>query len=222
MMVAIEDAGFELRDTIMWLYGSGFPYTGAGGSIAKPYEMNNQVYGEYGNCKEWDSYGDEGSASRYFYTAKASVKDRDEGLDEFLSKFTASAEFRPNHMEKALEGESGNPYGRWQPRKNIHPTVKPTDLMQYLVRLVAPKGAIILDPFMGSGSTGKACMIENVERDSNYHFIGIDLETEYCDIARARIEWGINFLEYQKRALEELVDYDEKGNAIKVVQESLF
>ena len=69
-------------------------------------------------------------------------------------------------------------------RKNIHPTVKPCELMQYLVRLVAPKGATILDPFMGSGSTGKAVMFENRERNADYKFIGIDLEKEYCEIAR--------------------------------------
>ena len=63
-------------------------------------------------------------------------------------------------------------------RKNTHPTVKPTDLMQYLVRLVSPKGATILDPFNGSGSTGKAVMFENKERDANYKYIGIELTDE--------------------------------------------
>ena len=91
---------------------------------------------------------------RYFYCAKASKKDRDEGLD-----------------------------GR-----NIHPTVKPTTLMQYLVKLVAPKGATILDPFMGSGSTGKAVMYENKERDAGYKFIGIEIDKEYYEIAKKRIE----------------------------------
>lgn len=66
--------------------------------------------------------------------------------------------------------------------------VKPTTLMQYLVRLVSPKGATILDPFMGSGSTGKAIMYENKERNANYKFIGIEQNEEYCKIAKARIE----------------------------------
>ena len=57
------------------------------------------------------------SASRFFYTAKASQEERNFGLYDFEEKYTASAEFRPNHMKKALEGEDGNPYGRWQPKK---------------------------------------------------------------------------------------------------------
>jgi site-specific DNA-methyltransferase (adenine-specific) len=135
-----------------------------------------------------------GSAARFFYTAKASKKDRDEGLD-IEPKYTAAAEFRPNHMEKAVQGDSGNPYGRWQPRKNIHPTVKPTELMQYLIRLITPKGGTVLDPFMGSGSTGKAAMIENNERNAEYYFVGIDINPEYIDIAAARIDYGINYKE---------------------------
>jgi len=66
---------------------------------------------------------------------------------------------------------------------NIHPTVKPTDLMAYLIRLVTPKGGIVLDPFMGSGSTGKAAVREGM------NFIGIERETEYMEIAKSRIEY---------------------------------
>ena len=69
---------------------------------------------------------------------------------------------------------------------NNHPTVKPTDLMAYLIRLVTPKGGIVLDPFMGSGSTGKAAVREGM------NFIGIERETEYFEIAEARINWEIN------------------------------
>ena len=105
--------------------------------------------------REW--YNDDGSASRYFYCAKASRKDRDDGLEYLINK------------------------------TNIHPTVKPTELMQYLIRLVTPIGGLILDPFMGSGSTGKATMYENNERNSNYSFIGIELNPDYCKIAEARI-----------------------------------
>ena len=77
-------------------------------------------------------------------------------------------------------------------RKNIHPTVKPCELMQYLVRLVSPKGSTILDCFNGSGSTGKAVMYENIERDANYKYIGIELTEEYLPIAKARIEYISN------------------------------
>ena len=68
-------------------------------------------------------------------------------------------------------------------------TVKPTELMQYLIRLVAPKGSTILDPFNGSGSTGKAVAYENLERNANYKYIGIDLSQEYIDISTARINY---------------------------------
>lgn len=65
--------------------------------------------------------------------------------------------------------------------RNFHPTVKPTDLMRYLCRLITPPGGLILDPFMGSGSTGKAAMCEQ------FRFVGMDLEAEYLEIAKARI-----------------------------------
>ena len=70
----------------------------------------------------------------------------------------------------------------WAKRNgNHHPTVKPTDLMRYLVRLVTPLGGVVLDPFMGSGSTGKAAMLEG------FRFVGCELSTEYLAIAEARI-----------------------------------
>ena len=124
-------------------------------------------------------YDDSGSAARYFYCAKASKKDRDEGLEEFEKDITDDGRNKP----------IDNPYLRGKTmRHNTHPTVKPTALMQYLIRLVAPKGATILDPFMGSGSTGKAVMYENKERNADYKFIGIEKDAEYCKIAEARIK----------------------------------
>lgn len=125
-------------------------------------------------------YNDDGSAARYFYCAKASKKDRDEGLEEFDEDTTDDGRNKP----------IDNPYlGEGTMRHNIHPTVKPTTLMQYLVRLVTPKGGTVLDPFMGSGSTGKAVAYENNERNAGYKFIGIEKETEYCKIAEARIKY---------------------------------
>ena len=118
---------------------------------------------------------------RYFYCAKASKKDRDEGLEEFEKDITDDGRNKP----------IDNPYLRGKTmRHNTHPTVKPTSLMQYLIRLVAPKGATILDPFMGSGSTGKAVWYENKERNANYKFIGIEKDPEYCKIAEARIKYA--------------------------------
>lgn len=74
-------------------------------------------------------------------------------------------------------------------KRNTHPTVKPCELMQYLVRLVTPNGGTILDPFNGSGSTGKAVLYENLEKDKNYKYIGIELSDEYCEISRARLDY---------------------------------
>ena len=129
-----------------------------------------------------------GSVSRYFYCAKASSKDRNEGLEEFEDK---------TKVFNGQSGESSKEIKDVEKRfttvcKNIHPTVKPTSLMQYLVRLVCPKGATILDIFNGSGSTGKAVAYENVERNANYKYIGIEPNKEYCDISEARIKYVLN------------------------------
>lgn len=121
-----------------------------------------------------------GNASRYFYCAKASKKDRNDGLDGFEEK-------RPDTRTESGMGSFDEKGVAKQ--KNHHPTVKPTDLMQYLVKLITPKGGTVLDPFNGSGSTGKACAIL---KDRNYKYIGIDLSQEYLDISKARIENEIN------------------------------
>ncbi len=162
---------------------SNMPYSKSG-NISKEYKQQMRFdianKGNGGNLDFSNCYGDEGSASRYFYCAKASKKDRDEGLNLFNDEVVNDGKNKP----------SDNPFQRGQTlRKNTHPTVKPTELMQYLVRLVSPKGATILDPFMGSGSTGKAVMYENLDRNADYTFIGIEKEKEYCDIARARINY---------------------------------
>jgi site-specific DNA-methyltransferase (adenine-specific) len=141
-------------------------------------------YNVYGKMypRDVETIGDSGGASRFFYVAKASKSERNKGLEGFADKYSASAEFRPNHMEKAIEGDSGNPYGRWTPIKNFHPTVKPVKLMQYLVRLVTPPNGKVLDPFCGSGTTGIACKIEGFE------FVGMEQDPEYTKIAEARIK----------------------------------
>lgn len=113
---------------------------------------------------------DTGSAARFFYCAKASRGDRNEGLDDPGPQFKHGSTLRDAENLGA------------ERKGNHHPTVKPTDLMAYLCRLVTPPGGTVLDPFMGSGSTGKACAREGFE------FVGIDLALEYIEIARARIE----------------------------------
>jgi len=125
-----------------------------------------------------------GSAARFFYCAKTSKRDRNEGLEGFEEK------------AKVFNGQSDKPSGNakgsvedkfsTQPSANNHPTVKPTELMRYLVRLVTPPQGTVLDPFMGSGSTGKACAYEG------FDFIGIDQSADYVEIARARIEFALH------------------------------
>ncbi len=223
--VAIEDSGFEIRDQIIWLYGSGFPKSktlkpanepivvarkpfkgtlkanmkkwgvGAlnieesklpngrhpanvitdgtiddffptskeGGKLNKKYNIDNHIYGTgwKQSSNKWVGYGDSGTTARFFYVAKATKKDREEGLEDYASKDPK--------------------------RKNIHTTVKPTTLMKHLIKLVTPDNGLILDPFLGSGSTGKAAMQLNNEENKNYKFIGIDINKEYVNISKHRI-----------------------------------
>ena len=285
MASGIEDAGFEIRDQIMWIYGSGFPKslnlkgewqgwgtalkpahepmvlarkpvegtvannvltygvgglnidgtrvegkvpsvpmaewtrsgtTGAtdkrNGELSQPHlngrwpanvihDGDQEVLDLFPNTKsgDWKGQqkgvafntnengqpyfwqGDSGSAARFFYCAKASKRDRNEGLDGFEER-RASGYGYDIGLGNAGEGmfKDRNPI-----KKNHHPTVKPTDLMRYLCRLITPPNGIVLDPFMGSGSTGKAAMYEN------FNFIGIEQSAEYMEIAKARIEFAL-------------------------------
>jgi site-specific DNA-methyltransferase (adenine-specific) len=117
-------------------------------------------------------YGDNGSAARFFYCAKASPQDRNDGLSGFAEK----------KVGDGRKKDSDAPQQRGATlRKNTHPTVKPTDLMRYLCKMITPTGGTILDPFMGSGSTGRGAVLEG------FNFIGIEMNNEYIDIAKARI-----------------------------------
>lgn len=168
----------------------GMPYTKNNTKTHSAKNSDNNVNFNASKSVNVIGYEDSGSASRYFYCAKASKKDRDEGLDAFEERKTTDGCIRTN-VETARKFGANSAL-----RKNIHPTCKPTELMQYLVRLVSPKGATILDPFMGSGSTGKAVMFENRERDANYKFVGIELTDEYLPIAQARIEYARDKFKY--------------------------
>ena len=163
----------------------GFPDTRGGKrhNIAIRQSDKNSGYGFDVNTR--NEFNDSGSASRYFYCAKASKRDRDEGLEYLEAKVDCD---RDENCYSA-----NVPYNRSaNPRKNTHPTVKPTLLMQYLIRLVTPNNGIILDPFNGSGSTGKAVMYENYDNNKDYKYIGIEIAEEYLSIAKARIEYVCN------------------------------
>lgn len=229
----VENAGFEIRDQMMWVYGSGFPksmnlghkideYQGWGTALKPAHEpivmgrkpISEKTIAE--NVLEWGTGG-------------INIDDCRIETDEELGRFQIDGNgplspkhgFNNNSMSNGDKFIEGNPNGRFpaniifddeagkildeqieggasrffycpktnkndRNEGNIHPTVKPTDLMTYLIRLVTPKGGIVLDPFMGSGSTGKAAVREGME------FIGIERENEYFEIAKSRIEYEIN------------------------------
>ena len=284
LAVAIEDAGFDVRDSIAWMYGSGFPKshnlkddwqgwgtalkpafepivvarkpligtvaanvlehgTGAlnidgsrigtedslyrASSIAlpenqtmnegyqRPWKKDSDKVAEANqrtqdksriadNLGRWpanvilDEYSaaeldEQSDSSRFFYCAKASKRDRNEGL-EGLEAATAG------EMVDRVEGSAGmnSPRagaGRTAGSQNFHPTVKPTNLMRYLVKLVTPPGGTVLDPFTGSGSTGKAAILEG------FDFIGIELTEEYLPIIEGRLAYAEQMMldEQQKK-----------------------
>ncbi|WP_423576971.1 DNA-methyltransferase [Pseudomonas aeruginosa] len=157
-----------------------FPHTKSGvmkgGTIRAAQDAPGSVcYGTYGgNATSEDTFGDEGSAARFFYCAKATRRDRNEGCEHM--------ERKPLHWSSGSQNPgSFQSEGTDKTSQNNHPTVKPTDLMAYLVRLVTPPGGKVLDPFTGSGSTGKAAVREGFE------FVGIEREAPYLAIAEARI-----------------------------------
>lgn len=141
----------------------------------EPSTPAKNVYGTFSRSVASNLRGDRGSAARFFYCAKASRKDRNHGVEDM--------------PEKALNWSSGeqNPGAFQSPNtnrsaQNHHPTVKPTELMTWLVKLVTPPGGTVLDPFMGSGSTGRGAAL------GGFDFIGIEMDAEYLEIARGRIQ----------------------------------
>ena len=160
-----------------------FPDTKSG--AVKPYVRNKEnvnvdfLQGTNEVEKSFDA--NSGSAARFFYCAKASKRDRNEGLDGFDAR---------NYSDRGSDGmrDKNSIVTRHTITANYHPTVKPTSLMQYLVKLVTPLNGTVLDPFMGSGSTGKACAYEG------FDFIGIDQSAEYVAIAQARIDFALEEL----------------------------
>jgi len=212
MAVAIEDAGFEIRDQLMWLYGTGFPKSlnlgdGWGTALKPAHEpivmARKLIEGTNKNNKEKYGTGGinidgcriEGDTNLKTRVRKAGSefgqnsgwndhKNVDTIYDPSKGRFPANVIHdglkedwaRYFYCPKVSKSERGE--------DNTHPTVKPVELMKYLCRLVTPKGGTVLDPFMGSGSTGIAC------KEEGFEFIGIEREKEYFEIAEKRISYS--------------------------------
>jgi site-specific DNA-methyltransferase (adenine-specific) len=154
---------------------------------------------------EIDAHGKNGGASRFFYTAKAGKAEREIGLDAFDA----------TNVNDGRDTPIDNAYQRGETkRKNTHPTVKPIDLMEHLCRLVKPPvGGVILDPFMGSGTTGVACQLIGVD------FIGIDQSAEYVGIAHARIEYVERYMRrqgIQESTVDALMSYEVEESQMSI------
>ena len=140
---------------------------------------SNGIYNDYDHKGGFEStfYNDLGSAARFFYCAKASPTDRNEGCNDIKPVIDTDRQNDSIDLANRLHNKSKS--------LNNHPTVKPTTLMRYLVRLVTPPNGIVCDPFCGSGSTGKACIAEG------FRFVGIDLDPHNIAISHARITHAI-------------------------------
>lgn len=165
----IHDGSEEVTELFPRAKGGAYPAK-RGKAVSTTFASGQETEGGF------RAMGDDGSAARFFYCAKANKRDRNDGLDGFEVK-------RPDTRTKTGMGTFDEKGVAAQ--SNHHPTVKPIALMQYLVRLITPPTGIVLDPFMGSGSTGKACMYEG------FSFIGIDQSEEYVKISQARIDFAI-------------------------------
>jgi site-specific DNA-methyltransferase (adenine-specific) len=216
MAVRIEDAGFEIRDLIAWVYASGFPkshnlkgdWQGWGTALKPALEpitvarkpligtvaenvlahgtgalnvdgcrVGNNAGWSYPNGRGGSGWHGRESLSANLSEPMAATQGRwpanliHDCSDEVLGLLNDAARFF--YCAKASKRDRGE--------GNSHPTVKPTDLMRYLCRLVTPPGGTVFDPFMGSGSTGKAATLEG------FSFIGSEMQKEYFDIAASRI-----------------------------------
>jgi DNA modification methylase len=160
-----------------------FPNTSS--NSGTPFKRGGKEAGTNGYDGGWSAidsqgfYGDSGSAARFFYCAKASRAEREIGCEGMVIRENLDLTGGDRNRENDRAGTNRN-----GPLKaaNHHPTVKPLALMRYLCRLVTPPNGIILDPFMGSGTTGMAAKVEGFE------FIGIEKEADYCEISERRIE----------------------------------
>lgn len=169
----------------------------SGYSVSRPHK--NKTSGKSGafnasDGESWSPHNDSGGASRFFYVAKASKSERNAGLENHSPKTVTDGRDVP----------CDNPFQRGETlRQNTHPTVKPVKLMGYLCRLITPPGGTILDPFMGSGSTGIAALKEG------FGFIGCEISPEYVEIADARLSCKASKVKPKSLALQN--SYEEQS-----------
>ena len=224
LTVAIEDAGWEIRDAVCWLYGSGFPKSlnvgdGWGTALKPAWEpvimarkpfvgtvaANVTRYGTAAfnieKCRvgsestirgvgvsntrrnAYHTYAHDTGGTRVEFGSNAGrwpANVMHDGSDEVVTGF-------PNEQARFFYCAKASPADR--EAGNTHPTVKPTDLMRYLCRLVTPTDGLVLDPFMGSGSTGKGALLEG------FRFVGIDLDPAHVAIAEARCQFAVETVE---------------------------
>lgn len=176
------------------------------------------THGIFTPDREWEAegYDDRGGASRFFYVPKASSRERNAGLDKFAERLHGQSGGAQGALERGDEeyqGQGGIGLNRVKAVKNHHPTVKPIDLMRWLCRLVTPPGGTVLDPFLGSGTTGCAAVLEG------FNFIGIERDPDYAEIADARI---VFWNEYGEDAFAKLDAEEERAKIAAAGQDALF
>jgi site-specific DNA-methyltransferase (adenine-specific) len=187
-------------------YTAGLLDEQSGESVSKPFVGDGKKHlsrSMSGGAKSFSgsTHNDSGGASRFFYVAKASKKDRNEGLEDLEGKEIGA---KGNGLGRTCATCSASVLDGCEcadrtfvnpTRQNFHPTVKPTALMEYLVKLVTPPGGTVLDPFTGSGSTGKAALL------NGFKFIGIELTADYLPIIQGRLKHAAET--YEAKATEE-------------------
>jgi len=221
----LEDIGFEIKDSLMWVFGSGFPKAqDIGKQMDKKLGVKNEWSGwktglkpahepiimcrkptkltSMNNILEWgvgalnidatrveeDRYpsnviGEIDGYQKYFYCPKVNRKERHWGLDMENAPRPGNTNKRKDDVAWMVGNPNATNSGEFVPRvdANTHPTVKPIDLMLYLVKMVTPPNGKVLDPFNGSGSTGMAV------KQFGGEYTGIDLDENYVEISRKRI-----------------------------------
>ena len=160
-----------------------FPHGVSGANIEdSPSRGSTSIFG-FGGVNHTQRHASEGSAARFFYAAKPSRGEKEAGLHEFSRDLKPAIKRKVEADLTLTDATCDYTCGGTTPRANTHATVKPIELMRWLVRLLSRPGQVVLDPFLGSGTTAIACVLEGRE------WIGVEKDEDYARIARARIEW---------------------------------